>query len=85
MPKGLVMFCLYAVFLNVVVGIFNLIPVPPLDGSGILAGMLPPKTAVLYIRFSRYGFLTVAVLLYLGLFEKIIMPAAQGILRFLTG
>ncbi len=85
LPRILVMFCLYAVFLNVVIGIFNLIPVPPFDGSGILAGILPPGTAAAYLRFSRYGFLAVAALLYLGLFEKIIMPAAQVIMRFLTG
>jgi len=77
------MFFVYCILINVVIGIFNLVPVPPLDGSNILMGLLPLKAAASYIKMSRYGFLIIVVLLYLGLFERIIMPIASLLIRFL--
>jgi Zn-dependent protease len=46
-------------YINVVLGIFNLIPLPPLDGSHILAAMLPPRAAVAYMRIGFFGVLVV--------------------------
>ena len=82
-PPAAGMFFVYCILINVVIGIFNLVPVPPLDGSNILMGLLPLKAAASYIKMSRYGFLIIVVLLYLGLFERIIMPIASLLIRFL--
>ncbi|HEX7574003.1 MAG TPA: site-2 protease family protein [Bacteroidota bacterium] len=46
-------------YINVVLGVFNLIPLPPLDGSHILAAVLPPRAAVAYMRIGFFGVLVV--------------------------
>ena len=46
-------------YINVVLGVFNLIPLPPLDGSHILAAMLPPRAAMAYMRIGFFGVLVV--------------------------
>ena len=46
-------------YINVVLGVFNLIPLPPLDGSHILAAMLPPRAAAAYMRIGFFGVLVV--------------------------
>ena len=51
--------------INVVLAFFNLIPLPPLDGSGILGGLLPPRAAYKYQSLGRYGFLILLALIFL--------------------
>ena len=53
------------VHVNVILAFFNLIPLPPLDGSGILAGLLSPKAAYRYYQMQRYGFLILLALIFL--------------------
>lgn len=60
--------------INIGLAIFNAIPVPPLDGSRILAGLLPANLAVLYGRTERYGFLILILLLLTGMIDKFIFP-----------
>jgi len=50
--------------INLLLGIFNLIPIPPLDGSHILAGILPARWSELYERLGRFGFLLLMLLLW---------------------
>lgn len=59
---------------NIILALFNLIPVPPLDGSKVLAGALPPSLADKYLYFGRYGLIVVIVLLVTGLLAKVILP-----------
>jgi len=64
-----------AVRTNIVLGAFNLIPIPPLDGSRVVTALLPEKIQMLSARFERYGFLLVIALLYTG----VLFPAIQFI------
>ncbi|MBN1383492.1 MAG: site-2 protease family protein [Elusimicrobia bacterium] len=57
------------VTINLVLGVFNLIPIPPLDGSRIVSALLPPDIAYKYNQLERYGFFIIILLLYLGLLD----------------
>ena len=52
-----------ALMLNVVLAVFNMLPLPPLDGSRVVLGLLPSKLAVLYARLERYGMAIIIALL----------------------
>jgi Zn-dependent protease len=52
--------------LNAVLIAFNLLPIPPLDGSHVFKYLLPRRLAEAYVRFSRYGILVLVALLFLG-------------------
>lgn len=58
--------------INIVLAILNLLPIPPLDGSRILTGILPNYWAWQYNRLERYGFIILLVLLYTNLLGKIL-------------
>jgi Zn-dependent protease len=65
---------LYAIYFNVGLGVFNLIPIPPLDGSRILLGLLPASLASLYVRLEPFGFLIVLVLYFSGALYAVLIP-----------
>ena len=73
----------YFMLLNLVLAVFNLIPIPPLDGSRVVMGLLPPKAAYQYMQLEQFGFIIIVVMLYLGLFQSIIWPIVLTILKFL--
>lgn len=65
---------LQAIIINLVLGTFNLIPVPPLDGSKVLAAMAPDRWMYKILEWERFGFLIVFAFLYLGLLDRILWP-----------
>lgn len=72
------------ILINVVLGAFNLIPIPPLDGSRILMGLLPKNIASRYSLIEPYGFVILILLIWLGVFDSIIWPVVKLILRWLV-
>lgn len=72
--QGLAVIFFYLTLTNVYLAIFNLIPVPPLDGSGILMGLLSYEAAVRYERLRPFGIFIVLALVYLGVLQLIIRP-----------
>ena len=70
------------VFLNLMLAFFNLIPIPPLDGSGILEGILPARALEGFHRVGRYGFLILILSLYTGILRLLTVPV-YGIARLL--
>lgn len=67
-----------SVWINLVLCIFNFLPIPPLDGSRILTGLLPDSMARSYLQLERYGFVIIMLLAFSGILSKAILP----IIRF---
>lgn len=67
----------FFVIINIILAAFNMLPVPPLDGSRVLTYFLPPEGKRVMMQLERYGFLIVLALLYLG--------ALRGLIGLISG
>ena len=77
--RGVYQFLFWIQMYNVWFAFFNLLPIPPLDGSKILAELLPPKLAWQYMSFSsQYSMVLLVVIVFSGLSSKFINPLAQA-------
>jgi len=91
-PKSLTAFailqqmCVYGIWINLILAAFNLLPIPPLDGSHVFKYVLPPAWALSYERISRFGLLLIYALLFLGgpLLTYWLLPATATT-EFLVG
>jgi Zn-dependent protease len=68
---------------NLVLAVFNLIPVPPLDGSHVVGALLPPRLHWQWVQLERYGFLLLFALLWTGVFGIIFRPFVNALLWIL--
>jgi Zn-dependent protease len=73
----------YGIVISVFLGVLNLIPIHPLDGSHIVTGILPAHQAQVYSRHERYGFIILLVLLFTGILVRIIEPVSIIIINMI--
>lgn len=83
LPESVLGVFALVVLVNITLGIFNLLPIPPLDGSKILFAVLPPHLMRIRDMLERYGF--VIVLLFILFLWQVLTPVIGFLFRFATG
>jgi Zn-dependent protease len=73
----------WGIIINIVLGVFSLIPVAPLDGAAVLSGLLPSSLASVFNEIQNYGFVLLIGLLFLGVPAMLYVPVLQFVLSYL--
>mgnify|MGYP000426244514 CR=1 FL=1 len=63
-----------AAIINLVLAVFNSLPIPPLDGSKVVASLLPEQAMETILSWERYGFILIFALLYIGVLDRVLNP-----------
>lgn len=74
----------YLITINMVLGVFNLLPIPPLDGSRVIGSFLSLKDREKIFSYDRSGIVLVILLAYFGLLSKILIPIYDTVINLLN-
>ena len=74
-----VFFVLHMAFLSIMLGVFNMLPIPPLDGSKVLAGVLPDEIYNAYRKYEGFGMVLFIILALTGMLGRVILPMIQSV------
>lgn len=76
---------IWSITVNLITGIFNLLPIPPLDGSKILASFLPSRLSFNYLRIELMGLFVIVLSILTGIINWFIIPITRVIISFCLG
>jgi len=84
--EPLVLMLAFSVYINLLLAIFNMFPIPPLDGGRVLMGLLPDRQAATLSRLEPYGMMIIIVLVFFtNIFSYVVAPALQIGIHLLAG
>jgi Zn-dependent protease len=81
----LVIVAVYSVMVNVALALFNLVPIPPLDGFGVVESLAPARWIPALIWMRRYGFVLLMIVIFTGGLRYLLGPAQSFVIRWLLG
>src|SRR5207247_2538822 len=79
----LIAFAYHGIVINLILAVFNFIPIAPLDGAAVVSGLLPRSMSVAFDQMQSYGFILLIGLLYLGIPAMLYTPVINFVLSFL--
>jgi Zn-dependent protease len=82
---GLQLVLISFVAINLNFALFNLLPVPPLDGSRLVLMLLPASALRAAYNMERYGFIILLALIYLGVTDRVLLPVSRWAMRLILG
>lgn len=84
--QPLILMAAFSLYINSVLLVINLMPVPPLDGGRVLIGLLPEKSAAAVAKLEPFGFFIVIFLFFFSpLSERVLLPVVASLTAFLAG
>ena len=75
----------YTILINLVLAVFNMIPIPPLDGSRLLAFLLPDQARFSYMRLEPYGLLIIMCLAFFDVLSIVLYATVPPLMKIILG
>lgn len=83
--EQVIFFIKLSVLINLVLAIFNLLPIPPLDGSKVVLGILPKEVTRTFLSLEPYGIILLVILLWMGIINRFVLPLVLYLAKILCG